>query len=127
MRVRNGFTMVEVIVSLVLLSIAVLGLQLVAASMLRQTSVSQVRLSAAQLAEDRVDLIKLEPNYGNLSSYVATENNITGFPRYTRRTTLLARRDSTVNGITDFKRITVAVTAPGLSAPIIRNVTVGAP
>lgn len=127
MKVRAGFTMVEVIVALMLMSVAVLGLQLVAASMLRQTSASQVRLSAAQLAEDRVDLIKLEPIYDNLSNYVATETNIVGFPRYTRRTTLLARRDSTAAGITDYKRITVAVTAPGLATPIMRNITVGAP
>lgn len=127
MMTRNGFSLVEVIVALVLMSIAILGLQLVAASMLQQTSASQIRLSAAQLAEDRVDLIKLEPNYANLSNYVAVETNITGFPRYSRRTTLVARRDSTASGITDFKRMTVAVTAPGLATPIIRNVTVGAP
>lgn len=127
MRAREGFTMVEVIVALLLMSVAILGLQLVAASMLRQTSASQVRLTASQLAEDRVDLIKLEPVYANLSNYAVVETDITGFPNYTRRTTLLARRDSTSNGITDYKRITVAVTAPGLATPIIRNLTIGAP
>lgn len=127
MKERAGFTMVEVVVALMLMSIAVLGLQLVAAGMLRQTSASQIRLTAAQLAEDRIDLIKLEPIYANLSNYVATETNITGFPKFTRETVLTARRDSTAAGVTDYKRITVSVTAPGLTTPIVRNITVGAP
>lgn len=127
MKAREGFTLVEVIVALMLLSIAVLGLQLVAASMIRQTTQSQVRMSAAQLAEDRIDLIRLEPVYANVGGYAATEGAITGFPNYTRTTTIYARRDSTAAGITDYKRVSVAVSAPGLATPIVRTITLGAP
>lgn len=127
MKNQNGFTMVEVVVSLLLLSVSVLGLQLVAATMVRQTSQSQVRLSAAQLAEDRIDLIRLEPVYNNINNYAASENSIPGFPNFTRQTVVNVRRDSTAAGITDYKRVSVTVRAPGLIAPVIRTITIGAP
>ena len=127
MKQQNGFTLIEVIVALLLLSFAVLGLQLVAGTMLRQMTTSQVQLSAAQLAEDRIDFIRLEPVYANLPSYAATEAAITGFPNFQRVTSIRHVRDSTARGVTDYRRITVRVTAPGLPTPVTRTITIGAP
>lgn len=127
MKTRDGFTLVEVIIAILLLAMGVLGLQLVAATMVRNTSLSQTRLSAAQLAEDRIDVIKLEPMYANIAGYAATETTLPGFPNFRRVTTVDEEYDSTAAGITDYKRITVAVSAPGLTTPILRVITIGAP
>lgn len=127
MRARAGFTLVEVVMALMLLSVAMLGMQMIGLTMLRRTTTSQVRLSATQLAEDRIDMIKLEPVYANVDSYARTESTITGFPGFTRVTAVNARRDSTATGITDYKRVTVTVSGPGLEFPVSRNVTVAAP
>jgi type IV pilus modification protein PilV len=127
MSARHGFSLIEVIVALLVLSVGVLGMQLVAATMVRQLSVGQVQMSAAQLAEDRMDLIRLEPSYANLPSYVATEANLPGFTGFSRSTAVVHVRDSTAAGITDYRRVTVRVMAPGLTTPITRTLTVAAP
>jgi prepilin-type N-terminal cleavage/methylation domain-containing protein len=127
MRARCGFTLVEVIMALMLLSVSMLGMQMIGVTMLRRTTTSQVRLSATQLAEDRVDVIKLEPVYANVDSYAATETALPGFPGYTRTTSVNGRRDSTATGIIDYKRVTVSVTATGLTMPVSRNITIAAP
>lgn len=123
---REGFTLIEVIVAIVVLAVSVMGLQLVAATMLQQTGNAQIQLTAAQLAEDRIDFIMLEPVYDSLPRYVATENNIANYPGFIRQTTMSRTRDSTAAGITDFRRITVRVTAPQLNRAVVRTVTVGA-
>lgn len=124
---RDGFTLVEVVVALMLLTTAVMGMQLMTAQMLRRMTVAQVQLSASQLAEDRLDQIRLEPNYANIPTYAGTENTIAGFPSYTRITTILQQRDSTEAGITDFRRITVEVRAPALTPSVRRTLVIGAP
>jgi prepilin-type N-terminal cleavage/methylation domain-containing protein len=121
---KQGFSLIEVVVALVIMAIAVMGLQLVAASMLTQTGTAQIELAAAQLAEDRVDFIMLEPVYDSLPRYVGTESNLPDFPGFVRTTAIARTRDSTAAGITDFRRITVSVAAPRLRAPIVRTVTI---
>ena len=127
MKPRHGLTLIEVIVAIVLLGVSILELQLVAATMLHQTTESQLRMTAAQLAEDRIDLIKLEPLYANISNYASTENSIPSFPNYTRQTVVDVRRDSTKTGVTEYKRVSVTVRGPGLTVPIVRTLTIGAP
>lgn len=127
MKAQAGFTLVEVVVALMLLTTTVMGMQLLTGQMLRRMTTSQIQLSASQLAEDRLDLIRLDPNYTNLPTYAGTENSIAGFAQYTRITTIVQQRDSTSTGITDFRRITVEVRAPGLTPPIKRTLVIGAP
>lgn len=124
---ENGFTLLEVIVALMLLTTTVMGMQLVTAQMLRRMTISQVQLSASQLAEDRLDQIRLEPDYTRLPVYAGAEDTIPGFPNFTRFTTVVQQRDSTSRGITDFRRITVEVRAPGMTSPIARTLVIGAP
>lgn len=127
MSARKGFTLVEVVMALMLLSVSMLGMQMIGITMLRRTTTSQVRLSATQLAEDRIDMIKLEPVYANIDGYATTESTVAGFPGFARVTAVNARRDSSAAGITDYKRVTVTVTAPGLNPAVSRNITVAAP
>ena len=123
---RAGFSLVEVTVALVLLSVSVLGLQLMTGQALHRMRSSHVSLTAAQLAEDKMDAIRLEPVYANLPSYAGVENPV-GFPGYQRTTTIVQRRDSTAQGVTDYRTITVAVTGPQLRVPVKRTLIVGAP
>ena len=124
MKRRDGFTLIEVIAAIVVLAVAVMGLQMVAVNMLSQTTDAQLQLTAANLAEDRIDFLMLEPVYDSLPRYAGIETNIPNHPTFTRQTLISRTRDSTAAGITDFRRITVRVTAPGLPRPVERTVTV---
>jgi prepilin-type N-terminal cleavage/methylation domain-containing protein len=123
---KQGFSLIEVIVALVILAVSVMGLQLVAANMLAQAGTAQLQLAASQLAEDRVDFIVLEPVYDSLPRYAATENALPNYPGFVRTTAISRTRDSTAAGITDFRRITVSVSAPRLRAPVVRTITIAA-
>jgi prepilin-type N-terminal cleavage/methylation domain-containing protein len=127
MEARSGFSLVEVIVALMLLLVALTGMERAAVNMFSRNSASQAQLSASQLAEDRIDLIKLEPVYAKLPDYAGSEKAIPGFPRYERTTAVVQRRDSTYRGVRDYRVITVRVAAPGLAQPVVRVHSIGAP
>ena len=125
---RNGFSLIETLVALVLLGVVVLGIQGTTASMITKTTHSNIEILAMQLAEDRIDLIKMDPQFDSLvSRYTATESDIPYWPGFTRTSRLAARRDSTANGITEWVKVTVSVMGPGLPSPFVRSVTIGAP
>lgn len=124
---RNGFSLIEVMVSLVILTVAILGIQGVAGNMLGMLGTSERRALAMRLAEDRIGQIRLEQVYTNIGSYAGTENPVTGWPGFKRITTVQQLRDSTALGITDYKKVAVTVSAPGIVKPIFRSITRGAP
>ena len=124
---RSGFTLVEVIIAMMLLGVTIVGMQLVTVAMLRNQTSAHVRLTASQLAEDRLDRVRLEPNYGSLPNYQLTEDTVPGFPGFRRVTEVRSSRDSTARGIVDYREVTVRVTSPSLPAPIVRSLIIGAP
>ena len=125
---RDGFSLIETLVALVLLGVVVLGIQGTTAGMITQTTRSNVAILAMQLAEDRIDLIRMDPQFDSLvARYTGTETDIPYWAGFTRSTELAARRDSTANGITEWVKVTVVVNGPGLSSPLLRSVTIGAP
>lgn len=125
---RRGFTLVEVAVSLVILAVGMLTLQSALVRMLHQTTVDTRADVALQLVKDRIDLVRIDPQYDSLNArYAATETNAGGVAGLTRVTSILRTRDSTAAGITDYRRVTVTVSGRGLAKPIARTVTVGAP
>ena len=125
---RHGFSLIETLVALVLLGVVVLGIQGSTARMITQTTRSNTEILAMQLAEDRIDLIKMDPQYDSLvARYGTTETSIPYWPGFNRTTQLTARRDSTANGITEWVKVTVTVIGPGLRIPFVRSVTIGAP
>jgi prepilin-type N-terminal cleavage/methylation domain-containing protein len=126
---RNGFTLVEVMIALVILAVAVLGIQGVAGNMLGLVGSSERKATAMRLAEDKIGEIRLEQNYANIDAFQGTENPVTGWPGFKRVTTV----DHHVyvapppNRTTDWKRVSVTVTAPGITRPVLRIITRGAP
>jgi len=125
---RDGFSLIEVIVALVLLAIVVLGIQGMTAGVVTATTRSTADVLAMQLAEDRIDLIRMDPQFGTIQTrYTGTDTAITGWPGYSRTTSITQRRDSSSTGIIEWLKITVTVSGPGIRAPVSRTVTIGAP
>jgi prepilin-type N-terminal cleavage/methylation domain-containing protein len=126
--VRNGFTLVEVLVSLVLIAGVALAM---GASVARMSSISardgQV-LRAVELARERTVRISGDPSYARLETrYNGTEAAATlgGFTRTTAIQRVLVNQGGGV--MLDYKIIDVQVAGPGLDGAVARRVIVAAP
>ncbi len=125
---RRGFTLVEVVVALVLLAVGMLAVQSAVLQLVHRANQDSRAAVGAQLAGDRLELVRADPRYDLLSArYSATETDVAGNVGLTRTTDILHVRDSTAKGIADYQRVTVTVSGRGLSRPIVRTGTVGAP
>jgi prepilin-type N-terminal cleavage/methylation domain-containing protein len=126
MRSKNGFTLVEVMIALVILMVVVVGF-LSTSGRLSHTVATSDRLEAAiRLAHDRLDVVRLEPQYAQLESlFVATETTFPTLPGFVRTTQIV--RVGGPGQPTDHKKITITVSGPGLISPVKRTGTVAAP
>jgi len=126
MRKENGFTLVEVIIAMVIMSTVLLAMVGATASLIHVVSVADRNQSALQLVDSRIERIQMDPNYMGLdSAYAGTE---TGFPTldgYVRTTTIVQFGGS--GQAVDYKKVTVSVTGPGLTDPVARTITMAAP
>jgi prepilin-type N-terminal cleavage/methylation domain-containing protein len=121
---ERGFTLIEVVVALTILLVVMIGLVTMTGKTSNIAAVSDRQESAIQLLHDRVDQVRADPNYAKLdSAYAGTESSFPTLPGFTRVTQIIR----TTSSSNDYKRITVTVTGPGLSAPVSRTVTVAAP
>lgn len=118
---RSGFTLIEVLISMVLLGFALMGAQALLTDRLLGT-VGRLDSSATafQLASDRAETIQADPDYyGFGTRYAGTETAIAGFAGYRRLTAVRVG-----NGVTT---ITVRVVTPEQTDTVARTVVVGAP
>lgn len=123
---RRGFTLIEVIIAITILMFIVVALAGSTGAFVRLTAQDEARAVASQLAQEQLQRVQMDPDYGGLdSTYVGTETALTGAPGFTRTTSIT--RVGGLNQATDHKRITVAVAGPGLTAPVSRTTTVAAP
>lgn len=122
---RSGFTLVEVLIALVVLSLMILGLTTATAALVHNATKNDRMTSAIELAEDRIQTMQIEPDYSHIETYVGTESSFPTLTGFTRQTSVV--RVGGVGLTQDYKRITVIVNGPGLSSPVERSVTVGAP
>lgn len=120
-----GFTLIEVMVSMVILAIVLVSFQAAATQrLLGDMKVQDTRNAAVQLAADRIRQVQLDPVYNELTTrYNATEAAIAGYPGFTRVTTVT----QTATGGQDYVTVTVEVTRPGLAVPVKRTVVIAAP
>jgi prepilin-type N-terminal cleavage/methylation domain-containing protein len=126
LRARRGLTLVEVIVALAILGGVMLGLGMFSVRLSQATSSSRIRVTAAQLASDRLEQVKGSPRYSAIESlYVATEASITNNLGFSRQT-WVTRVGGAATDTIDYKIITVQVTNPQLSGNV-RKTTVIAP
>jgi len=125
---RKGFTMVEMIISLVILGVAILGLTSTTARLARVAVEAETKALALQAVEDRLSRVRLHPVYQQLDSLFSESGaTIPNLPDFTRSTSLtrIIEPGEREGKYIDFTRITVTVNGPGLVEPISRTVAVG--
>jgi Tfp pilus assembly protein PilV len=125
---REGFTIVEVILSVVLLSFMVMGFQAATGTIIHYAAHSDRQVVAVELVKDRIDRIRLDNRYEYLNTlYNGVETDLTEYPGLRRTTTVVRTNQMLATGYLDFTTITVRVDGQGLRAPVSRTIVVGAP
>jgi prepilin-type N-terminal cleavage/methylation domain-containing protein len=125
MKGQGGFTLIEILIALGILLIVIVGLVSTTSKSTHVAAISERESAAIELVHDRIDRVRVDPDYGGLdTTYAKTE---TSFPTLAgfQRVTTIVRFTSSSN---DYKKVTVTVTGPGLpAAGISRTITVAAP
>lgn len=124
MRARQGFTLIEIVIAMAILLIVMLTLVTLTGRTVHITTISEREQAAIQLATDRTDEVRTNPNYAGLDSiYAGTETNFATLQGFVRTTSIVR----TNSGGHDYKKVTVRVTGPGLLSAVSRTITVAAP
>ena len=128
MRARPGFSLVEVIVALGILTAALLGLALFVSRMAHTTSDARLLGTASELAVNRIEDIKSSTDYASIDTFAVTETSIPGSPTYAgfTRKTLVKHVGGAVTDSVDYRIITVVVTNPVMSAPVTKTTAIAA-
>jgi prepilin-type N-terminal cleavage/methylation domain-containing protein len=123
---RGGFTLVEVVLALTILLVVLMLLATNTGRTVHTVATAAAQQAAIELAMDRVEQVRADPQYNTIDSiYATTETSFPTLPGFTRVTRVVH-----VGGVgqpNDYKKITVTVTGPGVSPPISRSTTVAAP
>ena len=125
MRRRRGFTLIEVIISLVILTVVLLAIGSATAGYLHAVAESDRHAAAVQLAHSRIEEARLHPDYGTLAALEGVEADFPSLPGFTRTTEVV--RYGGPGAPADFTRITVTIDGPGLTRPVARTISIGAP
>lgn len=124
---RRGFTLIEVLIALIILSVVALGMGRFIGSFLHVVGTTSARTVATAAAVEQTELVRADNRYTTL---VANYNNVTttGFPGFPAMT--LITRVTRTTGTTprrDYTTITVRVTEPTMGAPVNVTIVVAAP
>ena len=120
---RRGMTLIEVIVSLMILTFATLSIGRYFGSFTATTSTSAYRATAAYLASDRIAEIRSTTSYAYIDSYAATENG-SPLPAGYTRTTQVQHVGGGSTDIVDYKVVTVSVVGPKMTDPLMRTTVI---
>ncbi len=129
MRQREGFTLVEVIVSLLLLGTVVLSLSAATARMIRAATESSRSTVAMSLVQERLGQVAADPAYDALeSTYEGVEEEELQGVAYRRTTVITHVREAQAGGrMIDMKRVAVSVEEAASGREVTRTITVAAP
>jgi prepilin-type N-terminal cleavage/methylation domain-containing protein len=123
---RSGFTLVEMLLSIVVLAIILSSVARYTGQYLHTVTVSTTRTAAAEVARERIGLIDMDPSYTTLAAtWAGTQIGFPGYPGM-RRITSVAR----VTGVAprrDYTIVTVRVTEPTMGQPIDVTTVVASP
>ena len=121
---RQGFTLIEVMIALVILSGVLLTL---AASTTRYLSIitrNRIRIQSGAVADAQIAAVRVAPNYATLvAQFNGTLGNVP-LPGYSRQTQVVRNGAGTT---ADRTGVIVTVTGPNLPTPVVRYTTVAAP
>jgi prepilin-type N-terminal cleavage/methylation domain-containing protein len=127
---RAGFTLVEVMIAMVILVIIATSVARFAATFSKAMTNSSIRVVAAGVAADRLELVRADPRYTALGTLYGTGggSDTTGFPGYPRmrRTTRLSR-DQTGSPARDRTTVTVRVFDPGMKDTVAVTAVIASP
>jgi len=122
---RAGFTLVEVVIALILLSVAVLGMGATASRMVTTAARAEWSALAVEVAEDRLVEVRLDPRYEKLDSlFGGTESSILGSG--SSRVTNVQHVTGT-NPPLDYKIISVEVLVSQFDTYVSRRIIIAAP
>lgn len=123
----GGFTMVEVVVALVILSVAVLGLSGSAATLATRAADAELRARALHAVQDRIAQVEIDPRYGDLEAlYAGTQTDVLGLSGFTLTTAITHVLQTSPTSL-DYKVVSVTLAGPQLPNPVSRRLIVGAP
>jgi prepilin-type N-terminal cleavage/methylation domain-containing protein len=123
---RRGFTLIEVMLAVVLLSIVLVSVARYTGQFLHTVSISTVRTVAADVARERIGLVDMDPSYTTLAAtWAGTETGFPGYPGMTRVTTV--SRVTGANPPRDYTIVTVRVTEPTMGPAIDVTTVVAQP
>jgi prepilin-type N-terminal cleavage/methylation domain-containing protein len=121
---REGFTLLEVLVALVILGFVILSAQAsVTSLMVRDVGWQEQRARATQIAMDRLHAIQSDPVYSTLVDGYEEEGTELdrGFTRDTRF------QATVFEDGTEYQTVTVTVTGPRLAKPVSRTTVIASP
>lgn len=126
---RDGFTLVEVVVALLLLSVVALSVGAATTRLSSSSARDGQVMTAIDLANERLNRAQGDPSYASLEArYAGTESTLPSFPGLQRVTTVQRVVQAMPDGRQlDYKVIEVTVSGAGLAAPVTRRTIVGAP
>ena len=115
MRNRSGFTLIEILVSIVIIAVLAIGVARFSSTFSTALRNSSVRVTAAGVANDRLQLVRADPGYTTLATNFGTgagsdTTGFSGFPRM-HRVTKIGRNVGTSR---DRTTVTVRVTDPSM-------------
>lgn len=122
MTTRRGFSLIEVIMAIVLLSGVLLGFAAFSQRMAHGNSLATTRSTESDLAVDRLETVRAATDYPSIDAFGVLETSIAGFPGYTRRTYVTR----TVNSAADHKTITVVVSRPTIRDSVVKTTVIAA-
>jgi prepilin-type N-terminal cleavage/methylation domain-containing protein len=123
---RRGFTLIEVMLAVVLLSIVLVSVARYTGQFLHTVSISTVRTVAADVARERIGLVDMDPSYTTLAAtWAGTETGFPGYPGMTRVTTV--SRVTGANPPRDYTNVTVRETEPTMGPAIDVTTVVAQP
>jgi prepilin-type N-terminal cleavage/methylation domain-containing protein len=127
MKDRRGFTLIEIMIAMVILTIISVGLAKFVATFLHTVGTSTAKTVATAVAQEQLEMIRADPSYTTL---VTNYNNLTtnGFPGYgsMSRTTRVVRTTGN-NPRRDYTKVTVTVSEPTMGTPVAVTIVIGAP
>lgn len=127
---KSGFTLIEVTIAVVILSVALLIVPMAGMRFTQAVQTNRMRNEANALADAWVARCRAEPNYAALDSNVTGKCKATGtnLGSYNFTRTVTVAGDAGLSGVADtlndYKRITIVITATGLNPSVSRTITI---